>query len=527
MNNFKGIRRVFLRIIVLFVGLVIGFGYLALSYHQTLSRINEHNEILFLNTKEKLLETFIHFQDFLFLTEERLLNSIDKPEIIISILLYRIELLMEKNFPEVVSLTFIPASNPRIAYTRSGKKLFNIVEEASQMQETQDLSITSLGKGEFKIRKPLYDKSKEVFGLLDSTFSVAYILYREFSENEILILEKKETILSTKQLFFNIPDVPYIFVLNQGSPSFWDFLIEFKYQIIVALVFGILLLYLGIFEGGIFSKRLIAKLRARVKERDKKIKILESEKETLSAQLIMTQNLLKLKNDSEQVKNILLYSVQERYRQMASRASVINNVVSEFILRQYSQDSHMQEVDNILQESNEFLIQLSNNYLMKEQDEIVDIYNSIVSIKQMFLSEIAENNITFEIRRRIKIRVSADPLVLNVILYNIFRIIIHRLSKNNYCKVMFEENEAFEILFQDNGYAIEDKIYLVKDNFTPDNILCLDKISLGKFIRYLGWEITFESGGKLQNSIKLLMPRYVEKSSSSNIIPLFKPKPYV
>ena len=60
--------------------------YVFFSYYQTSTNIKNHNQTLLLQTQKEVVEAFNHFQQFLHLTESRLLNSLDKPEAISSIL---------------------------------------------------------------------------------------------------------------------------------------------------------------------------------------------------------------------------------------------------------------------------------------------------------------------------------------------------------------------------------------------------------------------------------------------------------
>jgi len=193
--------------------------YVLFSYYQITQNIKSHNQTLLLQEQKEVAEAFHHFQQFLSLTESRLLNSLNKPKAIPAILAGKIEQLVGGRFPEIESLTFIPTADLSSNYTRLGKNLLT-----KDKATTESTGITSLGDGTFKLIKTLYDGDKKGFGILQSTFSLASLLYRNFSEGEIDIIQDKEKPLNKEYSSFKIPDLPYIFVLKREPSSFLQFL---------------------------------------------------------------------------------------------------------------------------------------------------------------------------------------------------------------------------------------------------------------------------------------------------------------
>lgn len=492
--------------------------YVCFSYYQTSTNIKNHNHTLLMREQKNITEAFHHLQQFLSLTESRLLNSLDKPDTISSILSGHIAHLMDKAFPKILSMAFTPASDSHTRYTRFGKSLLP-VEDKTELSHPH---IIHLGKGVFRDSKILYDDSKKAFGILHSTFSIAPLLYQNFSEDEIEIIYEREQDLSKERLFFKIPELPYIFSLTQGIPSFWQFLWSFKVQTLSTLLFILASFLMGVAKGISFHRRRLIRQTKLGKKLKRMYGTLEKENQSLDIQLIGLQDLVKLKERSKEGVHRLFNVVQERYQKMAIQAQAINTLISNLILEEAKNDTLLQKIHEISHESTLVLRHLVRGFPMKDDEETVDIMECIETIKTIFLPEIITRNSTFEIKGKIKKGFLVDKNILEIVLHNIFYMIVDRLNKNNLFKIVISENDALQLTFFDDGYDVEAR----KQNLRApleESILRLQKKELREFISHLGWQLSFQKKNKSLNVIKLLIPQEnIGKPFTTNVVNFLK-----
>src|SRR3990167_2400725 len=102
LNNLKAAHKTYLKTALLLIVSLLGGLYVFFSYYQTSTNTKNHNHALLLQEQKDVAEAFHEFQQFLSLTESRLLNSLSKPEAFSSILSGDIQHLMSKAFPEIL-----------------------------------------------------------------------------------------------------------------------------------------------------------------------------------------------------------------------------------------------------------------------------------------------------------------------------------------------------------------------------------------------------------------------------------------
>ena len=505
--------------LVVCIGLTLSVIYVFFSYIQTSKHLQNEDKILFLKAKEEITEAVEKFQQYLNLTESRLINPLHTADAIPQILSLRAEYLIKGGrFPEIISMAFISVTDPTTSYSKYGKMVLN---SNAQSGEKED-GITHLGKGKFRANRVLYDKNKKPFGRLQSTFSIEHFLHKHFSENEVSILPKQQVNLSREPFTFKVLNFPYIFVLNSSPLSFKAFLLGFKWEILSALAFGIALLLIGVAGGTFFKHKIIMKYRALNQQLRETLRAFEKENADLSTQLVISRNLLKLKDQAKKGTALLLNTIQDRYRQMAAQAQSIHILTSKLIAEEAGNDKLLNEIHSVSKDSTTVLARLIDGYPAKEIEEEIDVLHSIEVIKMIFLPELIERNITFEIKGKIKTLPSIDKLTFEIILHNIFHIVMGRLNKNNLLKIELKEKNSLQIIFYDNGYNIEEKLHIVKNSRDLEDILRLGRNRLREFTNYLGWELLFQSGKGSLNSIKLSIPQaFQKKSFPSNVVSLF------
>ena len=165
---------------------------------------------------------------------------------------------------------------------------------------------------------------------------------------------------------------------------------------------------------------------------------------------------------------------------------------------------------------------------MRAVNEKVDIVQCLKNIKTIFLSQLTEMNVQFEMRGRICSQISLDKTLFEIVLFNIFQIIIDRFIENNSFKIDLRDNSSIEIRFQDNGYDIKNRICSANHNLNIDNILFLGKDRLQNLINELGWMIIFQQKEGSLNTIILSIPKNLKDHSIiQKVINILDFKPHV
>lgn len=504
---------------IVFIAVLLGTAYVLFSYYQTVSSTNAKYQALFWKEKKDITESIQQFYQYLTLTETRLLPSLQDKERISRILSERIEGIMDNNFPTIISMAFIPTSQPHIAYTRFGTTKI-------QPEEKRD-GVIYLGEGKFKIQKTFYDKSKKAFGILQSTFSIERFLFRNFTEEEMSIVPGQEQNLKEGQLSFQVMEIPYVFVYTPPTLSFLQFIFIFKTQIIVALIFGFVLLLSGITIGIFLRQKILLRqhlINHRLKE---KLKAFKEEKKNQDKQLAAYQHLAKLNESSKQAIYSLFTNLQDRYRKMAAQAHGINEITSKMILQEAGNEKLMKDIHGISQESNTILRRLVSGFPMREIEEPIDIFQSLEKLKIIFLPEMTKLSVTLEVKGKIKTPPRFDRTIIEIVLHNIFYMIVDRLSKNSTFKIEVRGENPIRIIFYDDGYDVGEKIHIIDNNPKPEDILCLGKNKLKELVGCLGWDISFQGEEDFLNSVTLTIPAVLnEQMLPGNVVNLFNFKPY-
>lgn len=507
------------KILAVLLVIVLNISYVAYSYYQTSNSIQEKREALFLQTKEEINKALQNFSKYLNLTEARLLHTVDDPEMISRILSEKIEQTVTENFPVIMGLSFLPTAQPGIRYTRFGKAFDKPVK--------QEEGITYLGKGKFEWIKKLHNKEKQPLGMLDSIFSLDRILYKYFPENEVAIFPVGKTEQAKNKLSFKIEYLPYVIVVSGSHLTFWQFLLESTLQISSVLLLSVAVLFVGMFTGAFTMQRSFVKQRAFIRRLQGNLQGLNKKISELNLQLVFSQNLLKREETSRKLRSFLINSLNQRYRQMAGQAQAINMWTSQLILEEAQNDHLLQKIHNVSQEGTTVLRQLVNGFPMKFIEEGIDLLECIERVKEIFLPEIIEKNVSVELKGRIQNSPRVDKIIFKIILHNIFHIVMDRLSKNGVFIIEITKGPPLQLSFHDSGYDIEPKIQLVKDSSPPEDILCLDRLRLEEFASFLDYKLSFENTGILTNTIELTFPILLEESERpSNVVNLFDSKAY-
>lgn len=475
------------------------------------------SKALFLEEQREITEALHDFQAFLHLTEVRLINAIDKKDKISSILSIRTPQLLDKIFPDLLDLTFTPRSQPATLYSRAGKVLHS---QKANLQKKND-AISYLGKGEFQLEKVLYDDNKKNLGVLGSTFSIEHLLFKHFSEREVEVFPVGEKKIKEGLLSFIVAELPYIFVLNSPGLLFGDYISASKWQIFTTLFLFMAGIIGGAGGGVALCQMKLSKYRSLTQNQRVKIQHLEKGKEELTHQLAASQHLVKLHNLSKCYVDFLFTNLQHRYRQMAGQAQAIYKMTSKLIQDEAGNSKLMQDIHFISQEGNTVLRRLINGFPMRGSEESIDILECIENVKSVFLPEITELNVKFEVKGKLKAVPPLDQAVFEIVLHNIFKMVIERLASRNLFKIELKAGDPLQIVFYDDGFDLEDRIH-PNDDPETENVMCLSKSRLKEFITNLGWDVSFQKEGELLNSISLFIPQAVDKKKlPDNVINLF------
>lgn len=502
---------------------ILGIGYVVFSYKETYETFLNKTETLLSHREKEITIAFRQYSQYMNLLESRLSHSVSNGEAITRILGERVEVSMGNNFPKIISLEFFPATHSNLLYSRLGVTSALSKDKTSKLKE----GITYLGKGIFQSIKILHDEERKAFGTLRSTFSVAHLLYNDFTQNQILIFPENKKTIPESQLTFKVKNLPCVFGINQSPPTFLQFIFSAKVQILFVFALMVVVLLLGSAMGSYLNKKLLLKQRGLNKKLKETLKFSEEKTLKISGQLVDRETLIQHKDKAKKLKNELFVSVNERYRQMAAQAQSINVLTSKLILEEADNDHLLKEIHSVSQEGTTVLRQLVDGFPMKEKVEEIDVLKALTKIKALFLPELTELNISFTIKGAIKTPLQADQMTFDLAIYNIFRVIIERLSKNNMFEIEINDHDPFQVTFYDNGYDLEERVHKIKSTEKIGNILWLNKGRLKEYVNYLGWEISFQKGKQLLNSIKLSIPRTVRTTElPENVINLFDYKPY-
>lgn len=330
------------------------------------------------------------------------------------------------------------------------------------------------------------------------------------------------------QLFFTVAGLPYVFAFTPPNLSFWQFLSASHLQIFVALLLCMVGIIVGCGGGIALSQKKLIKYRSLTKKQKLKLHRFEGEKRELAHQLDASKKLSTLKERSQQKIQLLLCCLHANYRETAACAQAINKMTSNLTLDKVGYDEHMNQIHQMSQDSSIILNRLVNGFPTRVADEKVDIVQCLENIKMIFLPQLTEMSIQFEMKGKIQSPISLDKTLFEIVLHNIFQIIIDRFIENNTFKIDLRDNSSIEILFRDDGYDIKNRICSANHNLDIDNILFLGKTQLQDLINGLGWIITFQGDGESLNTIVLSIPKSLKNHSvDQKVISILDFKPHV
>jgi len=494
------------------------FVYLFISYYQISQVELQKKHAHFLEKSKSINKAFQTFYEYMNLLEYRLLNSASRPENVSNILNWRPDSLLDNDFPVIISMKFSLASDPNVTYSRLGI-VSNAVPSKINPQETT----TYLGNGEFKIYRILRSKEGEIFGWVGVVFSIKHILYKEFAEDEIKIVSTQNLQSGDTRVRSNIPVIPFTLVFSPKIPSFWGFFNDNRAEIGLVLLFGLIVFLAGLSKGRILGGNQTTRLRKRTKELALKLRANEDERQNIAQQLITLQKAAQLKDSSDiQMKNLSV-NIQQRYQGMVKHAQAINHLTSKLIAEVGGNNKALNEIRSIAQENTVVLRNLTNGYLMKDEEEHIDLLESIENIKAIFLPEIHEKNVSVEVTNMSKIKPQIDRVIFEIIVYNILRLIMGRLIQNNTIKINITGKDPIKITFQDDGYDVGETIEKITQAQEIEQIWTMNKKTLMGYAQYLGWEIAFVNKSIQSNVIEFLLYTGLKREKlPSNVVSLFE-----
>ncbi len=488
-------------------------------YWQTSHQWKQDNTRILQNAQASFSQALRAYQQFLSLLDFRLRNSLKKGELdkIPVVLAQKIERLASASFPEIISIRFIPVSQPQVLYSRLGKSA-----ASPQTHSFEKDTTLSLGDGQFETRKILYDTRQNRVGQLYLNFSLKHVIQLGVPGYEFKVLPLSKDALRSG-LSFDIPGLPYVFVLNRTAPSFWQCLINCRFSLFFLVISTSLSLLVGTFYGHMW-------LRKRWKSLLRKHKALAEQlapvEETNAQQKITIEKLtqiLQLKADAAMGKNRLFSALQERFRQIAMQALGLNSLLTKLLSEESSESKQlMLEIKNISQENSALLKRLVKGHPIAENDQAIDFLACFEKIHNFCLAELMERELTVKTVGKIKEPLYADRFLLELVLYNIFHKIIDRHMKGGMIKVEFKNTPHLQIVFHDNGFDMETAERAVQNKPDISNTLSLSKSRLQELVHSFGWSVTFErTKGPFHHSTTLSIPKLLHSETSSNVVSLF------
>ena len=530
--NISGFTRIHL---ILVSGVsILWVGYVALYYYQTREEFKASTITLLSQTQVDVNEAVDQLHAFLSLTGSRILQSYEKKDRLVSILSFRAEHFITKKFPHIVGLSLVLASDPTTVYTRLGKSSQKTSQEVIadtplQISKPPE-EATYVGDGTFEITRILTQDQKTI-GILKATFSLKAFLYKHFAEDEIHIIPLHGEDVATGTFSFVVKNLSYAFVLNKTPPSFWEFLREFKIHLLLALLYGVSLASLGSIFGERLSKRIAAHYRAQGRALKEELEFLQEKFQDLTIKTNEKKSHITLSRAAYKERARLWHGFEERQRHMAGQILAILNLTEKLITSQGMESARSRaEIHDIFQESLGIAKHLMNGFPMKGREEEIDVLQSLMTLKKIFLPELKERNITVDIKEMSKKKERDPPvldkLIFEIVLHNVFYLVVDRLINKNLLKIEIKASDPLEIIFYDNGYDVRDKIQNAIHTHIDEDILCLGKQRLREFMKYLGWQISFSADKNALNVVKLSFPQHAQDTElSSNVVNLFDSHP--
>lgn len=235
----------------------------------------------------------------------------------------------------------------------------------------------------------------------------------------------------------------------------------------------------------------------------------------------LTTSLIKANEASQEMKSSLLTNLHHHYRHMAAQAHAINLMTSKFEI--YDKKIYPKEE---LPEDSNVLNLLIKGFPMSLVIEPIEVIQCLEDIKVIFRPQLLEMNVNFSIKGRKKITMNLDKIIFEVVLHNIFNLIMKRFLNHRTFTIEFKERESLEICFSDNGDEVTCGLESIHRK-TLENILCLERETLQDLINWLGWTINFQTIEGVINIIKLSIPKNNDEaidcnSTQGNVVRLFE-----
>jgi hypothetical protein len=206
---------------------------------------------------------------------------------------------------------------------------------------------------------------------------------------------------------------------------------------------------------------------------------------------------------------------------MASEAHAFNVVTSKLIAKEGINNENIKRIYQITQESNAILRCIFTGYPLKAIEENIDVAQFVEKIKVVYLPEIFERNVRIKIKNKPKSNAYIDKANLELVLHNVFHLILKRFNQNNRLLIEIKDEDPLQILFQDDGYEVDEHIQKINAGLSAANSLALTKKQLQEYIGILGWEISFKRGRKGWNVVNLSIPHsFKEKDLPANVVNL-------
>jgi hypothetical protein len=158
--------------------------------------------------------------------------------------------------------------------------------------------------------------------------------------------------------------------------------------------------------------------------------------------------------------------------------------------------------------------------------EPIEVIQCLDNVTVIFRPQLLEMNVNFSIKGRTSTNIDLDKTIFEVILHNIFNIIMKRFLSNRTFTIELKESKALELSFSDNGDDVICGLESIHQNIL-DSILCLEREKLQDLINLLGWTINFQNVAGTINIITLSIPinngDAVDcNSNQENVVKLFE-----
>ena len=447
-----------LKIFSIFLGLALSGTAFWLSYEKAAYDVECQNQAYLLKTKtdvEKALSTYNRF---------------------INLTVFRLGRAKSHIFPSL------------LASTRHWKSdSFPIIEKMTFEAKKMDAKeIIFLENGRFQEKQIVYDARQKPIGTLTIVFSLQALLQSQNSQNTFAIKSKGSKYL----LSFEFSDFPYAFVLTPPLFSFWRYVFESPFYLLVVFSLGITCLLVGGLTGITVTQNLLKKARHIHKNLTQHLNSLQSQYETSHRELQKALSLVTLHEEAAFRKQELTEKIQDCLREMANKVYAIHEVLYKLLSQDFESPAIIQDIRILIQENNLILKQLVRGHPIGSPSETLDVRMLLNHVQTIFQPEIISKNTHVHISAKPEVFVYADKLALEIVLYNIFAHLIDRFTQDNTLEIAFyeDEKEGFHINYCDDGYVMRRKKGSTGEN-GDYSLLQLTQEGLTDFTRYLGWKI--------------------------------------